>query len=117
LNALLRESRWKELFWERRDRVRGAMRFVVLGHAVLEQAVRPWPGITCKALFVDPARDADGQAAQWLRQLPADASPRLLAPVPVFGYPGWLAEGERAEFYDDERWFRRPRRENDVAEA
>lgn len=117
LNALLRESRWKELFWERRDRVRAAMRFVVLGHAVLEQAVRPWPGITCKALFVDPARDADGQASQWLGQLPGDASPRLLAPVPVFGYPGWLAESACADFYEDERWFRRPRRGNDVAEA
>ena len=29
-----------------------ALRFVVVGHAVLEQARQPWPGITCKALFV-----------------------------------------------------------------
>ena len=58
LNAMLREFRWKELFWERRGRVREAMRFIVLGHAVLEQAMRPWPGITCKALFIDAAHDA-----------------------------------------------------------
>ncbi len=108
LNALLREYRWKELFWERRSRVRAAMRCVVLGHAVLEQALDPRPGITCKVLFVDPARDLDAQAADWLGRLPAGASPRLLAPLPVFGLPGWLPEGERAEFYDDTRWFRPP---------
>ena len=106
LNALIRECRWKELFWQQRSRVRAAMRFVVLGHAVLEQALEPWPGITCKALFVDPALDADVQAAQWLGQLPADSSPRVLTPLPVFGYPGWLPASASAAFYDDERYFR-----------
>ena len=106
LNALIREFRWKELFWQQRERVLAAMRFLVLGHAVLEQALAPWPGITCKVLFVDPARDADAQAADWLARLPADASPRLLAPLPVFGYPGWLTEGGAEAFYDDARFFR-----------
>jgi len=106
LNALIREFRWKALFWGERARVRTSMRFLVLGHATLEQALDPRPGITCKALFIDPRRDADAQAAEWLAQLPGDASPRLLAPLPVFGFPGWLAEGERAAFYDDRRYFR-----------
>jgi len=106
LNALVREFRWKALFWERRARVRAAMRILVLGHATLEQALEPRPGITCKALFVDPALDADAQAAAWLGRLPAGASPRLLAPLPVFGYPGWSPEGERAAFYEDARYFR-----------
>ena len=108
LNALIRECRWKELFWEQRDRVRAAMRFVVLGHAVLEQALDPWPGITCKVLFADPSREADAQAADWLAHLPADASPRLLAPLPVFGYPGWLPDSDDAAFYEDTRYFRPP---------
>lgn len=106
LNALIRAFRWKELFWQQRERVLAAMRFLVLGHAVLEQALAPWPGITCKVLFVDPARDADAQAADWLARLPEDASPRLLAPLPVFGYPGWLPDGDAAAFYDDTRFFR-----------
>jgi hypothetical protein len=108
LNALIREFRWKTLFWDERARVLAGMRFLVLGHATLEQALEPRPGITCKALFIDPARDADAQAAEWLGQRPADASPRLLAPLPVFGFPGWLPESERAGFYDDRRYFRTP---------
>ena len=96
---------WKALFWEERERVKRQMRFVVLGHAVLEQALEPWPGITCKALFASPHDDIDARAADWLARLPPGASPRDLAPLPVFGYPGW-AENERADFYDDERYFR-----------
>jgi hypothetical protein len=106
LKALIRQFRWRELFWEQRDRLLEAARFVVLGHATLEQALAPWPGITCKALFVDPAGDLDAQAAAWLSALPADASPRLLAPLPVFGFPGWAPEGEKPGFYDDARFFR-----------
>jgi hypothetical protein len=117
LNSMIREFRWRELYWEQRERVRSAMRFIVLGHAVLEQALAPWPGITCKALFIDPARDADAQAAQWLAQLPAGASPHLLAPLPVFGYPGWLPDGERAEYYEDRRWFRTLRGDGGSPEA
>jgi Protein of unknown function (DUF3025) len=105
LLRLVREQRWRELFWQQRERVRQAMHFVVLGHAVLEQAAKPWPGITCKAIFASPEDDLDVRAAQWLSERGAGASPRDLAPLPVFGYPGW-ADNERAGFYDDERYFR-----------
>ena len=108
LVALLRGFRWSELFWERRERVLQSMRFLVFGHAVLEQALEPRPGITCKVLFVDPGLDPDAQAAAWLGALAPGASPRELAPLPVFGYPGWLPESARAEFYDDSRVFRKP---------
>ena len=106
LNRLVRDFRWKELFWMHRARVKEAMRFVVLGHAVLEQALKPWPGITCKAIFTLPGTDLDAHAAAWL---PQGTTPADLAPLPVFGYPGW-ADNERAAFYDDERYFRQGKR-------
>jgi len=106
LNQLILGGNWRELFWTRRERVRRTMRFLVLGHAVLEQALQPWPGITCKALFVAPGADADAQAAQWLTGLRPGASPKDLAALPIFGYPGWAPESEQATFYDDARWFR-----------
>jgi len=106
LIALVRGFRWKELFWEERARVQRRMRFRVLGHATLEQALQPWPGIACKAIFVPFDADADADAHAWLAALPADASPELAVPLPVFGYPDWLADSRSAEFYDDERYFR-----------
>ena len=102
---LVRAARWKPLFWDERERVMRAMRFVVLGHAVLEQALEPRPGITCKALFAAPGEDCDTVAARWLKEVPAGASPRDLAPLPVFGYPGW-AQNQDARYYEDERYFR-----------
>ena len=103
---MLRGFRWRELFWENRARVLSSMRVQVFGHAVLEQALAPWPGITSKVLFVAPGADADAQAAAWLGQLSSQATPRELASLPIFGYPGWLPGGDSSEFYDDTRYFR-----------
>jgi Protein of unknown function (DUF3025) len=82
------------------------MRVVVFGHAVLEQALQPWPGITCKAIVVPTRAQPDAAIHAWLGSLAAGASPRDLAPLPVFGFPGWSVAGERAEFYEDTRYFR-----------
>ena len=106
LVGLVHGLRWKELFWDRRSRLAAAMRVSVLGHAVYERALEPWPGITCKALFVPASGDADAHAAAWLAALPADASPRSLPPLPVFGYPGWHPGSVAPGFYDDDRYFR-----------
>jgi len=122
LVELIRGFRWRELYWQRRASVLEALRFVVVGHAVLEQARRPWPGITCKALFVPVGREQlrlppaqlakhlDDCAAAWFGTASGELSPRALAPLPVFGYPGWFAGNEREAFYADTRFFRPFRR-------
>jgi hypothetical protein len=115
LIELARDFRWKELFWKEREQTLRSMKVHVLGHAVLEQSLKPWPGITCKVIFAEAGteagEDADACAAAWLAALPAQATPREMAPLPIFGYPGWLPGGERPEFYDDERYFRPFRRD------
>jgi hypothetical protein len=110
LRKMLEQSRWKPLFWERRAEVLRSMKVHVLGHAVLEQALEPRPGITCKIVFTEPGADPDVHAESWLRALPADATPREMPPLPIFGYPGWHEASSAAAFYDDERYFRPFRR-------
>ena len=100
----LRNMQWKALFWDQRERVRSEMRIVVFGHAVMEQALNPWPGITCKAILAPAAAEPDAVVHAWLGALPPGSSPRDLAPLPIFGYPGWSAQDEA--FYDDARYFR-----------
>ena len=106
---LLEGCVWKTLFWARRADVLARMRFLIFGHAVLEQALAPWPGISCKALAVSSAAHPDASIVDWLQALPPDATPRALPSIPVFGYPAWLAQSDSAGFYDDTRYFR-PRR-------
>ena len=98
--ALVRAAKWRELFVERHRE----FRIAVVGHAVLEQALAPHPGITCKVLFADPSHDLDAPAAAWLAR--EGTSPRDLPPLPVFGYPGWFEGNGRPAFYSDERYFR-----------
>ncbi len=97
---MIREARWQDLFLRQHQN----FRITVVGHAVLEQALAPHPGITCKVIFADPSRDLDAQAAQWLSTV--GTSPRDMPPLPVFGYPGWFEGSGRAGFYSDERYFR-----------
>ena len=118
LEALAREHRWRELFWERRSAVLEGMRFAVPGHAILEHALEPFAGITCRALFVpvelrllaQPAHvlfeRLDAAASAWFAAPPPDLTPLLLPPLPVFGYPGWLEGSCREAFYADQRYFR-----------
>jgi hypothetical protein len=99
IEPLVRTAQWRELFVRRH----GDFRIVVLGHAVLEQAIEPRPSITCKVVFADPADDLDGQAADAITRL---STPKELPPLPVFGYPGWLPESRDPGFYGDTRYFR-----------
>jgi hypothetical protein len=105
LHDLLKEFKWKELFWERRVDVLRSMNVHVLGHAVLEQSLEPRAGITCKVILAPPGADPDLHAEGWLRSLPPQATPRDLPPLPIFGYPGWFP-AQTAAFYEDERYFR-----------
>lgn len=105
LVSLLGEGRWKALFWENRERMRAAMRVLVIGHAVLEKALEPWPGITCKTIVVSAASDPDAAAHAWLGALSPGATPRDMGPLPIYGLPGWYP-GQSAEFYGDGRYFR-----------
>jgi len=121
LQALLREFRWKELFWGRRAEVLRSMRFYVFGHAIYEKALEPYAGVTAKALIVDAApglldaplarqlAELDARAADYLSGTQALASTRNLSPLPILGIPGWDPANACGEYYDDGAQFR-PRR-------
>jgi hypothetical protein len=118
LPALLREFRWKELFWGRRAEVLRSMRFYVFGHAIYEKALEPYKGVTAKALIVDAApglleaplerqlTELDARAADYFSGTQALASTRTLSPLPILGIPGWDPGNAREEYYDDRAQFR-----------
>jgi hypothetical protein len=110
LSALLAERAWHALFWTARDRVETEMRFVVVGHALLEKVLAPYPAMTgkCLALMADlPDLDAADRLAA--RELGAIDTPRQLPPLPVQGVPGWDAANAHAAYYANREVFRPPR--------
>ena len=118
LTELLTGFQWKELFWNRRADVVGAMRFHLFGHALYEKALKPYKGVTGKCVVVDvsaaeferplPQRLAtlDAHLARAFAQTPDLGATDEYAPLPILGVPGWTPENESARYYDDTQQFR-----------
>ncbi|MEW5786305.1 MAG: DUF3025 domain-containing protein [Pseudomonadota bacterium] len=109
LVRLLAEGQWREALVERREAWRD-MSVVVLGHALLEKLLAPWPAITAKCLYLpvertEPASLDRALAAFWERGDDA-MRPARLFPLPVLGVPGWWADNENPDFYADRNIFR-----------
>jgi hypothetical protein len=122
LLALLREWRWKELFWERRAELAARMRFFVFGHALYEKARRPFLGITGRGILLEVApglmtaplpeqvAEVDARAASWISDPGRLKGTRELAVVPILGVPGWHPDNDNETFYDNAGYFRPARR-------
>lgn len=107
LPALLAERAWHSLFWEARSRVETEMHFVVVGHALLEKALAPYPAMTGKCLtLIAESLDPDAADELSVRALAGIDSPRQLAPLPVQGIPGWDAANDNAAYYANRDIFR-----------
>lgn len=118
LLSMIRQFRWKPLFWERRTEVIAGMGFLPFGHALCEKALAPYKGITGRGLLFEVAPDffkwppAERLAAIDRRLALQIADPQTLqhthelAPLPVLGVPGWCADNEQPAYYDDRDYFR-----------
>lgn len=118
LAALMRNFRWKELFWERRMQVRNSMGFYLFGHGLYEKTLRPYIGMTGQGLLL-PVEQAfftssptqqlmhlDQLLAAYLSAPEHCRSTRELTPVPLLGIPGWTEKSESAAYYDNVDYFR-----------
>jgi len=118
LLELLRNFRWKELFWDYRDAVHDEMRFLLVGHAMYEKALHPFIGMTAKSVLLHVPRailelengelceQVDKRLAVYVGGSYRLTSGKSLAPLPVLGVPGWWPDNETGDFYDDASYFR-----------
>ncbi len=130
LAGLLRNFKWKELFWQRREQVRAGrfdnlrtgMGFYLFGHGLYEKALQPYVGMTGQGVLLAVGQAFFGwPAAQRLAHLDTllashlaapehCRSTRDLSPVPLLGVPGWAADNDSAAYYDNTAYFRPGRR-------
>jgi hypothetical protein len=123
LLELVRDFRWKELFWHRRDVIEARMRFRVFGHALFSKAMQPFVGLTGKAVllqvpgaFLELAQavqlaELDRLLAMHIWNRERFRRGRELSPLPVLGVPGWWSGNDGEEFYDDTAYFQPGRRQ------
>lgn len=118
LLQLIRDFRWKELFWERRSEAESRLAFFAFGHGCHEQSLAPYLGMVAKTVFV-PVDElfhllpievqvprVDVLAAAFFQSRVRFASPKSLAPMPVLGVPGWHFAEQDEAFYSDAKHFR-----------
>lgn len=121
LLELLRGFQWKRLFVEHRAEVTRYMRFVIFGHATYEQLLKPFRGLTAKAVLHEVSEawlqmEGEAQLAAVDEILAADlisghyTRPRDFQPLPLLGIPGVTPDNENPTYYDDTWQFRPGRR-------
>jgi hypothetical protein len=122
LKVLLKNHSWQELFVHSRQRWWQQIGAFIFGHGLYEKAFQPFIGFTGKAycVEVDEAffQQDKRQQYQILDQLLcADiqkndslSDSHHLSPLPVLGVPGWWADNESPEFYDNQDYFRPKRK-------
>ena len=111
LPELLTQRAWHALFWDNRHTVEAAMQFVVVGHALLEKALAPYPSITGKCLLLQSdTLDPDTAEGLVIAALATLHTASQLVPLPIQGIPGWDPDNAQADYYANQDVFRPPRK-------
>lgn len=108
--ASLTERRWQELFVKERSRWHQEWLALPFGHALMQKLENPFPAITAHVLLLElPQVGISSElvdrilaaklTAEWISSKP-------FFPMPVLGIPGWLAQNEDPEFYNNQEIFR-----------
>jgi len=114
--------RWVDLFWRHREQFIDDVQVVLFGHGLLEKSMTPFVGMTGKAVVVSVPKeskcfaagfdqDIDGLAEILVSRTDLMTSGRGFFSLPVLGVPGWWAENERLDFYQNQQYFR-PKQNN-----
>lgn len=118
LLQLIREFRWRELFWTRREALAHKLRCVTFGHAVYEKALQPYIGMTANAILLEVDQawldvpmielllELDVRLATLFTAGNAYTQPNDLQPFPILGMPGWDPANACESYYDNARYFR-----------
>lgn len=122
LLQLIRDFKWKELFWLRRAELESKLKLVTFGHGLYEKGLKPYIGMTANCILLKdtenildlPASDQltwfDKTLAHLIQEGKDYTKPRDLNPFPVLGLPGWDKNNELESFYDNQDYFRPGRR-------
>ncbi|MGE3319057.1 MAG: DUF3025 domain-containing protein [Candidatus Berkiella sp.] len=108
---------WKKFFFETQHLTSHAWP-LLFGHGLLEKAIRPYIGMTGKAVFLPVNSDfftlpinarlalVDEKLSTWILSENFPSEPKSLHPFPLLGWPNWHVDNRDATFYDNRDYFR-----------
>lgn len=115
------EHDWQRLFVASRKQWFVNRRPLIIGHGLYQQCLRPYLGLTAKALYVkvepeffqftlaNQYRHVDDLLQAMLHRRGLSLRPHDLQAFPLLGVPGWHPANQDSRFYDRQDYFR-PRR-------
>ncbi len=118
LRTMNQQHQWRDLFVTHRNDFIQQTRPILFGHGAMEQLGNQLPqvhrGLTAKALWLPlpistPLEAVDDYLVTRIVNGERLNEHERVTPMPVLGLPGWFAENESPDCYDDETVFR-PRR-------
>lgn len=122
LLTLIREFKWKDLFWQRRQQLETDLKLVTFGHALYEKGLAPYVGMTANCILFHVPGDIlqlpvlmqldwiDTRLSELFNQGKLYQKPKDLSPFPLLGLPGWDINNEVESYYDNENYFRSGRK-------
>ena len=118
LLQLIRDFKWKELFWKRRQELAEKLTLITFGHALYEKGLAPYVGMTANCILLKVDADLLNQNNQnqlsWIDSELAKifsngnpyCKPKDLSPFPLLGLPGWDKNNKKETYYDNVNYFR-----------
>ncbi len=118
LLQLIRDFRWKELFWQRRAELADKLDCVTFGHAMYEKGMAPYLGMTANTILIEADSDyfsldragrlawIDARLAAIFARGELYQKPKDLHPFPILGMPGWDPANGEEGYYDNTDYFR-----------
>jgi len=114
---LIRNHKWKEIFWEHKKDWGQHIQCYVFGHAMHEKALTPYIGMTTHTILLNQSidffqkyyseqlYDIDQMISDiWLRK--EIEKTKDLQPFPLLGTPAWWKEEQNEVFYNNKDHFR-----------
>jgi len=115
LASLIRQKKWKTVFWDNRNMVKESFRFFLFGHSLFEKIMNEYIGTAARALIISndnfsldkiTISNVDKILSQYIDNDFFFKNLEKTVSVPLFAIPGWSNLNEKQEFYQGNEYLR-----------
>ena len=115
LASLIRQKKWKTVFWDNRDIVKKSFRFFLFGHSLFEKIMNKYIGTAARALiFFNENLTLDKITISDVDQILSDCIDQdsffknleKTVSIPLFAIPEWSNLNEKKNFIKENEYLR-----------